>query len=173
MHVDGSGLRVLSRRECLELLASVPIGRIVFTDRALPAVQPVNFCLDGERVVIRTTTGSKLAAATRHAVVAFEADEFDAAERTGWSVTAVGHARAVHDPLERVRLAALPLEPWAPGERDHFIVVEVEQVSGRRITRTRSPGHALSPSSEPKADREPAGNPPLPQSGAGLRPHAR
>ncbi|WP_084965757.1 pyridoxamine 5'-phosphate oxidase family protein [Thermoactinospora rubra] len=94
MHVDGSGLRVLSRRECLELLASAPIGRIVFTDRALPAVQPVNFRLDGERVVIRTTTGSKL--------------------------------------------AALPLEPWAPGERDHFIVVEVEQVSGRRITRARS-----------------------------------
>ncbi|MEU1392243.1 MULTISPECIES: pyridoxamine 5'-phosphate oxidase family protein [unclassified Nonomuraea] len=133
MQLDSSGLQVLSREECLRLLSSTPIGRIVFTDRALPAVQPVNFCLDGERVVIRTSIGSKLAAATRHAVVAFEADEFDPAMRTGWSVTAVGHARAVTDPAEMARLAALPLSPWAPGSRDHYIVVDAEQVSGRRI----------------------------------------
>ncbi|MFF4190479.1 pyridoxamine 5'-phosphate oxidase family protein [Nonomuraea sp. NPDC001831] len=133
MQLDSSGLQVLSREECLRLLSSTPIGRIVFTDRALPAVQPVNFCLDGERVVIRTSIGSKLAAATRHAVVAFEADEFDPAMRTGWSVTAVGHARAVTDPAETARLAALPLSPWAPGSRDHYIVVDAEQLSGRRI----------------------------------------
>ncbi|MER6580227.1 pyridoxamine 5'-phosphate oxidase family protein, partial [Nonomuraea sp. NPDC001023] len=127
MQLDSSGLQVLSREECLRLLSSTPIGRIVFTDRALPAVQPVNFCLDGERVVIRTSIGSKLAAATRHAVVAFEADEFDPAMRTGWSVTAVGHARAVTDPAETARLAALPLSPWAPGSRDHYVVVDAEQ----------------------------------------------
>ncbi|GGS62226.1 pyridoxamine 5'-phosphate oxidase family protein [Nonomuraea spiralis] len=138
MRLDSSGLQVLSREECLRLLSSAPIGRIVFTDRALPAVQPVNFCLDGESVVIRTSIGSKLAAATRHAVVAFEADEFDPATRTGWSVTAVGHARAVSDPAETARLATLPLSPWAPGSRDHFVVVEAEQVSGRRIARERS-----------------------------------
>ncbi|MFI9591801.1 pyridoxamine 5'-phosphate oxidase family protein [Nonomuraea sp. NPDC052265] len=138
MQLDSSGLQVLSREECLRLLSSTPIGRIVFTDRALPAVQPVNFCLDGESVVIRTSIGSKLAAATRHAVVAFEADEFDPAMRTGWSVTAVGHARAVTDPAETARLAALPLFPWAPGSRDHYIVVDAEQVSGRRIAEERT-----------------------------------
>ncbi|MEV4399798.1 pyridoxamine 5'-phosphate oxidase family protein [Nonomuraea sp. NPDC049607] len=79
MRLDSSGLQVLSEEECFLLLSSVPIGRIVFTDRALPAVQPVNFCLDGRSIVIRAVTGSKLAAATRRAVVAFEADDFDAA----------------------------------------------------------------------------------------------
>ncbi|MBA2889971.1 pyridoxamine 5'-phosphate oxidase family protein [Nonomuraea soli] len=138
MHYDASGLQVLSRQECLDLLAAAEIGRIVFTDRALPAVQPVNYVLDGENIVIRTAKGSKLAAATRHAVVAFEADEFDTHERTGWSVTAVGHARAVLEPEEISRLAALPLEPWAPGGRDHYIVVAVEQVTGRRITAARA-----------------------------------
>jgi nitroimidazol reductase NimA-like FMN-containing flavoprotein (pyridoxamine 5'-phosphate oxidase superfamily) len=117
MRLDSSGLQVLSRPECLRLLSSTPIGRIVFTDRALPAVQPVAFCLDGERIVIRTGIGSKLAAATRDTVVAFEADEFDRHGRTGWSVTAVGHARAVRDPAELARLAALPLIAWAPGMR--------------------------------------------------------
>ncbi len=134
MEHDSSGLQVLSRQECLRLLSCAPIGRIVFTDRALPAVQPVNFRLDGEHIVIRTSIGSKLAAATRHAVVAFEADEFDPDLRTGWSVTVVGHARAVHDLDEIARLAALPLTAWAPGNRDHYIVVEAEQVTGRRIT---------------------------------------
>ncbi|MBG0816536.1 pyridoxamine 5'-phosphate oxidase family protein [Planomonospora sp. ID82291] len=133
MRLDSAGLQVLSYEECMSLLGSCPIGRIVFTDRALPAVQPVNFCLDGEEIVIRTTVGSKLAAATRQTVVAFEVDEFDPVMRTGWSVTVVGHARAVEDPAEVVRLAALPLTPWAPGTRDHFVVIAAEQVSGRRI----------------------------------------
>ncbi|MFG1947119.1 pyridoxamine 5'-phosphate oxidase family protein [Nonomuraea sp. NPDC048826] len=134
MQLDSSGLQVLSREECLRLMSSMPIGRIVFTDRALPAVQPVTFLLDGERIVVRTGIGSKLAAATREAVVAFEVDEFDPDRRTGWSVTAVGHARAATDPAEMARLAALPLTPWAPGSKDHYIVIDAEQISGRRIT---------------------------------------
>ncbi|WP_424530195.1 pyridoxamine 5'-phosphate oxidase family protein [Sphaerisporangium viridialbum] len=132
MTLDSAGLQVLTREECLVLLASVPVGRIVFTDRALPAVQPVGFVLDGEHVVIRTTAGSRLAAAARNAVVAFEADEFDARAHRGWSVTMVGHARAVHDLAEIERLALLPLTPWARGG-DHFIVMFPQQISGRRI----------------------------------------
>ena len=47
MKLDSAGLQVLSPAECVELLATTPIGRVVFTDHALPAVQPVNFVLDG------------------------------------------------------------------------------------------------------------------------------
>ncbi|MEU8385537.1 pyridoxamine 5'-phosphate oxidase family protein, partial [Streptosporangium sp. NPDC048865] len=54
MKLDSVGLQILSRQECLTLLASTSIGRIVFTDRALPAVQPVGFVLDGEDIVIGT-----------------------------------------------------------------------------------------------------------------------
>ncbi|GAA4093397.1 pyridoxamine 5'-phosphate oxidase family protein [Actinomadura miaoliensis] len=130
------GLQVIGTRECLDLMRSVPIGRIVFTDRALPAIQPVNFVLDADdSVIIRTVPGSKLAAATRGAIVAFEADDFDEADRTGWSVTLVGPARAVTSPAERARLARLPLTPWSPGTRDHFIRVTARHVTGRRILR--------------------------------------
>ncbi|MEN3533732.1 pyridoxamine 5'-phosphate oxidase family protein [Microbispora sp. ZYX-F-249] len=135
MKLDSAGLEILSGGECLDLLASAPIGRIVFTDRALPAVQPVNFCLLDGNIVIRTAAGSKLAAAARNAIVAFEADDFDVSCRTGWSVTAVGPARAVSEPEEIARLSALPLTPWVPGNRDHFIVMAPEQISGRRLTR--------------------------------------
>lgn len=138
MKLDASGLQVLSPGECLRLLGSAVVGRIVFTDRALPAVQPVNFHLYGESIVIRTSIGAKLATATNDAIVAFEADEIDPALHTGWSVTVVGHARAVHDPEEIDRLSALPLQAWAPGSRDHYILVGIQHISGRRITGARS-----------------------------------
>ncbi|GII31115.1 pyridoxamine 5'-phosphate oxidase family protein [Planotetraspora mira] len=136
MRLDSAGLEILSRDECLDLLASTPIGRIVFTDRALPAVQPVAFCLIDGNVVIRTTIGSKVAGAARNSIVAFEVDDFDAAMRVGWSVTAIGHARAVVEPDEISRLSLLPLTPWAPRSNDHFIhfiVMAPEEISGRRV----------------------------------------
>lgn len=137
MKLDSNGLEVLERAECLVLLGSVPLGRLVFTDRALPAVQPVNFVLDGEEIVIRSSAGSKLAAATRGAIVAFEVDEFDEDARTGWSVTVVGQAEEISDPVRLQHARRLPLRPWSPGDRDHFISVSAERVTGRRIHRTR------------------------------------
>ncbi|MBO2446110.1 pyridoxamine 5'-phosphate oxidase family protein [Actinomadura barringtoniae] len=106
MKRDECGLQVLDRIECLALMRSVPVGRIVFTERALPAVQPVGFALDddggGHCVVIQATPESRLAAATRDSIVAFQTDAFDAADGTGWSVTVIGWARAVHDQTIRI-----------------------------------------------------------------------
>ena len=116
-------LEQLSREECLRLMGSVPVGRIVYTRQALPAVELVNFALDDGGIIIRTDAGGKLAAATRGAVVAFEADSVDVAGHAGWSVTVVGHAAAVTDGAEIARLEQSGLMPWAPGNRDHFIRV--------------------------------------------------
>ena len=77
MQSDGPVLEELSRAECLRLLATVPIGRISYTRQALPAVEPVNFGLHDGAIVIRTDAGGKLMAATRRAVVAFQADDLD------------------------------------------------------------------------------------------------
>lgn len=124
--------RELSREECLALLPTVPVGRLVYTDRALPAVVPVNFVVDRSSIVVRTGAGSALAAAVRGSIVAFEVDEFDRAARNGWSVVVTGQARQVVEPEELARLTALDLAPYAPG-RHHFLVVPVELVNGRRV----------------------------------------
>ncbi|SDS57949.1 pyridoxamine 5'-phosphate oxidase family protein [Jiangella sp. DSM 45060] len=137
---DSAGLERLDRGTCYALLRSLPIGRIVFTEGALPAIQPVNFVLDGDDVIIRTGMGSKLAAATRSAVVAFEADRFDEDALAGWSVVLVGRAEAVTGEQERTRLAALGLTPWAPGERPHYIRIRPEIVRGRRVPPQRPGG---------------------------------
>jgi nitroimidazol reductase NimA-like FMN-containing flavoprotein (pyridoxamine 5'-phosphate oxidase superfamily) len=133
VNVDSAGLEVLSPTDCLALAATVPIGRIVFSDQALPAVQPVNFLLDDGCVIFRTGEGTKLAAVLRDTVVAFEIDDYDAGTESGWSVTVVGRAESVNDTAETARLARLPLRTWAPGNRDRFIRVHPEYISGRRI----------------------------------------
>ena len=136
MDTDGPGgclLETLSDRECLRLMASVPVGRIVYTRRAMPAVEPVNFALDQGHVVIRTHPGGKLAAAIRHAVVAFEADELDFATRTGWSVTIVGTAQEVTDPADIARLHDIGLSSWASGEWKHFVRIKPGIITGRRL----------------------------------------
>jgi uncharacterized protein len=133
MDFNGTTLEQLSRGECLRLMGQVPLGRIVYTRQALPAVELVNFTLDDGDIIIRTDSGGRLAAATRGAVVAFEADTVDTAAHAGWSVTIVGYSRAVTDGAEARHLEQTGLVPWAPGKRDHFIRISPSIVSGRRI----------------------------------------
>ena len=126
-------LEVLDRDESLALLADAPVGRIVFTDRALPAIRPVNFFVDNGFIVIRSGPGSKLNAAVANAIVAFEADEFDPVSKSGWSVVVTGLARVVKDDEELSRLKA-DLHPWAPGARNQVILISPELVTGRRLS---------------------------------------
>ena len=126
-------LEVLDREQCLELLQTVRVGRLVFTEDALPAVQPVNFRLLRDDVVIRVAGGTKLTAAARNFVVAFQADDLDPDLRTGWSVTVVGHAQRVTDVDELVEMSGAFIQPWVDGRRDHFIRIRTERVTGRRL----------------------------------------
>lgn len=131
MEVDRNGLEVLDRDECLRLLATATLGRMGLSSGALPVVLPVNFRLDGERILVRTGRGSKLDAATRNAVVAFEADDFDPVYHSGWSVVVTGVAREVTDPAELDGLP--PVARWAPRGDGRVVAVSTEFVSGRRI----------------------------------------
>jgi hypothetical protein len=140
MNATGSALERLSRDKCMRLMGSVSVGRIAYTREALPAVELVNFALYDGDIVIRTDASGKLAAATRGAVVAFEADCVDVAGQAGWSVTVVGQSRAVTDTEEIRRLEQIALVPWAPGERDHFIRISPAIVNGRRIGARRDFG---------------------------------
>jgi uncharacterized protein len=137
MRSEGRVLEDLSRAECLRLLATVWIGRICYTRQALPAVEPVNFALHNGAIVIRTDAGGKLAAATDHTVVAFQADDLDPILRSGWSVTVVGRSEEVTDAVDIARLGEVGLELWAPGTRDRFIRVVPAIVTGRRLRRAR------------------------------------
>jgi hypothetical protein len=135
-----SELFELSKQECLALLAAVPVGRVIYTDRALPAAQPVNYLLDGEEIIFRTANGSKLAAATRHAVVGFQVDEIDPRTRTGWSVLGVGEAIEVVHPGRLAELDGLLPDTWVDDHDAHTISISLQIISGRRLERS-APEH--------------------------------
>jgi uncharacterized protein len=129
----------LDRAECLRLLAGHAIGRVVFTDAALPAAQPVTYLLDDEEIVFRTGGGGKLAAATRNAVVAFQVDRLDPCTRTGWTVLGVGQAYEVVVPERLADLAERAPAPWAPRRTPHTIAIPLQRLSGRRLVVVPSP----------------------------------
>ncbi|MGV9416476.1 pyridoxamine 5'-phosphate oxidase family protein [Streptomyces sp. NPDC003674] len=128
------GFRVLSRQKCLRLLAGVPVGRVVYTRRALPTALPVNFSLDSDSsVVLRASGDSDLVRAIDGVVVAFEADDFDAEVRTGWSVVVTGRATVVTEPAEHERLSRTGPRSWVVTHGGVFVRIEAELVTGREL----------------------------------------
>jgi nitroimidazol reductase NimA-like FMN-containing flavoprotein (pyridoxamine 5'-phosphate oxidase superfamily) len=129
-------LDILDVVECRRLLASAAVGRIAFTEAAMPVIQPASFVLRGEDVFIPTGPSSTLAVGSRGAVLAFEVDDYDLVERTGWNVTVIGPSHLVSDPDEVRELDALGVQPWAPSATHCYIALRLTVVRGRRITST-------------------------------------
>jgi uncharacterized protein len=131
---SGVGWQELSKSECFRLLAREHVGRVAFMDDLGPIAMPVNFVLDRHMVVFRTDGGTKLDTAVRGSRVAFEIDGTDDAARTGWSVVVRGEAVEVTNPAELARLRQLPLHPWAPGAKAHYVRILPAMLTGRRIS---------------------------------------
>jgi nitroimidazol reductase NimA-like FMN-containing flavoprotein (pyridoxamine 5'-phosphate oxidase superfamily) len=129
----------LSKDECFRLLAGQHLGRLVLVDDRGPIALPVNFVVDQHTVLFRTDEGTKLDVAGRGARVAFEVDGVDEAARTGWSVLVRGEAVEVTDPAELARVRRLPLYPWAPGGKGHYVRILPTLLTGRRIALPDAP----------------------------------
>ncbi|MEN3584279.1 pyridoxamine 5'-phosphate oxidase family protein [Streptomyces sp. ZYX-F-203] len=128
-------LRDLDARECRGLLSTHGVGRLAVREPdGSPAIVPVNYETVGDTIVFRTAPDSVPASAVG-TEVAFEVDHVDEALGRGWSVLAVGPARAVTEPAAVRRLAeGARTVPWAGGERDVWVSIEPTRLTGRRIT---------------------------------------
>lgn len=127
------GLELLTEDECLALLRDTSVGRVGITVGGLPVILPVNYaCHEGD-IVFRTGSGTKLRAAVRNAVIAFEADVIHPDDRSGWSVLVVGRARELSDEAEIAAVEQLGIEPWVSGSLGHIVRLHPEFISGRRI----------------------------------------
>ena len=122
----------LTRAECLRLLCSAGVGRVIFTDNAWPAATPVNFALDGQSVVFRTTAGSRLARAADGAVVGFEVDHIDEDSWSGWSLLLIGVAEVLRSDSDILWAERLGLIGGAGEERAVFVRITPGAVTGRR-----------------------------------------
>lgn len=123
-------LEGVRRQDCVRLLEPGGIGRIAYEWAGQLVVVPVNFCWSGHAIVFRTAADSAIA---QYGVepAAFEVDQLDAELQQGWSVLVNGRARPATE--DEAAAAEGLVEPWAGGDRAVYVVIEPDQISGRRI----------------------------------------
>ncbi len=129
---DRTQMEVLRRPPAIRLLRTVEVGRLGFLDHGRITVVPVNFQVDGQRIVFRTAPGAKLDAALEGQEVAFEADGLDEDRRVGWDVLVRGTASPITDPDDIHRLERLGVFAWARSPKADWVQIPLEDVSGRR-----------------------------------------
>jgi nitroimidazol reductase NimA-like FMN-containing flavoprotein (pyridoxamine 5'-phosphate oxidase superfamily) len=123
----------LTAAESWRLLAGAQLGRIVFTQHAMPAIRPVNHLVDDETIIIRSHLGAAIVdRAGDGAVVCYEADDIDPVRHTGWSVIATGMARLVRDPAAVSRYKQ-SLQPWTDSQMDYVISITPQFITGLRL----------------------------------------
>lgn len=124
-----SHVKEVSVEESLELLASRPVGRVAYCTLDGPVVLPVNHVVEGEDIIIRTSPHTELGRRLVKGPVAFEVDDFDEFNQTGWSVLVRGTAEL--DTFE-LRPGDRP-EPWAEGYRPMVVRIRSRLITGRRL----------------------------------------
>jgi uncharacterized protein len=120
----------LTDAEAWDVLRGQGLGRLAYQIAGEVYIVPVNYVVDGDRVVFRTAEGSKLFGTTVNRGVAFEVDRVDAEHAV--SVVVRGTARhlegAAADAAE-----ALPLRPWVGTDKFEFVAITIEEITGRRF----------------------------------------
>ncbi len=126
-------LEPLSLAECHRLLTQGGLGRIAFDTASGLMVLPVNYLMVAGTVVIRTGSGS-LIAAHGDDTVSFETDHLDETLLCGWSVLVRGQAHRVLQAGEQRHLREdCDLRPWPAGEHDLYVRIVPLRITGRRI----------------------------------------
>jgi nitroimidazol reductase NimA-like FMN-containing flavoprotein (pyridoxamine 5'-phosphate oxidase superfamily) len=141
----GSGVRArrvmepLDEAECMELLSTRRIGRLVYTSRYGPMALPSEYKIHKGSIVFRTYrttfTEEDLRTGIEHAEyqVVVEADQADPDAREAWMVIVRGTAHHLDTEAERASIADIGLKSWLEGEPEHFIRVDPISVRGQRI----------------------------------------
>jgi uncharacterized protein len=128
-------VQVIDEAECRALLRIKRIGRIAYVSNEMPHIVPVNFMVVDDLIVFRSDPGDKLChIPLRH--VCFETDGPDDFDRA-WSVIVQGTARDVTTALDARfdRIRHLEFPSFAPLSDPHWVVLSIEQISGRRLSR--------------------------------------
>lgn len=120
----------MDEQQCWERLRAGQVGRLGYHLVDEVHIVPVNYVVDGERLVFRTKPGSKLLGVVMDSDVAFEIDGGDS--HRPWSVLARGRARVLEGDEARAA-EALPLRPWVSTDRFTFVVIEVDTLTGRQF----------------------------------------
>jgi len=128
-------IEVLPRDECIALLGTAHVGRLVSIDATGPVAIPVNFALADGAVVFRVEPGTKeMALSQEH--LSFEVDHVDDDTHSAWSVLVRGTAEevAIDDVPDLLRHMhnSIPT-PWVVGVHSEWVRIVPRSVTGRRL----------------------------------------
>jgi nitroimidazol reductase NimA-like FMN-containing flavoprotein (pyridoxamine 5'-phosphate oxidase superfamily) len=129
----------LDEAECMELLSTRRIGRLIYNSRYGPVALPSEYKIHEGSIVFRTYrttyTEEDLRTGIAHAEyqVTVEVDQTDPEAREGWVVLVRGTAHHIDTEAERASIADVGLQSWVEGEPEHFIRVDPISVGGQRI----------------------------------------
>ena len=115
----------ISEEQCWALLATASVGRIALSVRALPAILPVQYYLDGRRLMTCLGHHQIPKRSLEDAVVAFAADAIDPASQSGWAVQVLGRS-------------TMPGKHGATAECSHLgtgqlVNIDAETISGHAV----------------------------------------
>jgi nitroimidazol reductase NimA-like FMN-containing flavoprotein (pyridoxamine 5'-phosphate oxidase superfamily) len=127
------GLARLTRDECMTLLRTTSFARVGISVEALPAILPITMALLDGAIVFRTIPGTKLAYAASGAILAIEADQYDASIQEGWSVLVRGVATEIKESAEVEQARELLAGSWIDGAAEHYVRVSCDLVTGRLL----------------------------------------
>lgn len=129
----------LTESEALELMSTKNFGRLVVRRKDDMDLFPLNYVVDGGRIIFRTAEGSKLFSLTLNDDVLFESDDVDQETHKAWSVIVKGTARALTSTKEIEEADRLPLKPWLPTLKYNYVEIRPMSVSGRRFNLGEEP----------------------------------
>ena len=129
----------MSQADCVERIASAPLGRLGVIVEGRPEIFPVTHGFDRETgsIVFETNNRTKAHAALNWPSVAFEVDGLEPDHGHGWSVMVVGKAEAVTDAAEVDRIAALQPAVWSPEDTVVWVRIIPTRITGRRVADRR------------------------------------
>lgn len=125
----------LTTEQCWDLLKRQEIGRLAYHEGTKVQIVPINYAVDGRRVVFRTKKGNKLTNLQVNPDVALEVDEVGSDLAS--SVVVRGRARELGE-KESLMADQLRLRPWVRDSMtDHVVCIDVTELSGRTYPMSR------------------------------------
>ena len=121
-------ITVLSTEQCWELLRAARFGRLAYRLGNEVNLVPVNYGVDGDRLLFRTAEGDKLLGVVMNPDVVFEIDEHD--DRRAHSVVVRGLARRLEEDEEH-RADEIGLESWLGTVKFNVVEIRPTSLSGR------------------------------------------
>jgi uncharacterized protein len=130
---ERTGLESLSEEACWERLRAAQVARLAVVVGTQPDIFPVNYLVEDQTLLVRTSPGTKLAAAVLNGRVAVEIDEVDPLDRSGWSVVVHGSAAEIERLPELLAAEDTGLEPFARAVKNRWLRITPDVVTGRRL----------------------------------------